>query len=126
MKGKNAAYPEAMDELKEKEELSKQVELRQNKYFNNRVEQDHRFPCAIDKTRNGISLVQHSSTNIQGIWGDEYAPPLDNVRVKKGDVLARTEYARSNFWSSGITRADCKDCSVLTKFCNTTVDATFS
>ena len=37
MKGKNAAYPKAIDELKEKEELSKQVELRQNKYLNNRT-----------------------------------------------------------------------------------------
>jgi len=35
---KNAAYPKAVDELKEKEELSEQVELRQNKYLNNRVE----------------------------------------------------------------------------------------
>lgn len=40
---KNAAYPKAIDELKEKEELPEQVELRQNKYLNNIVEQDHRF-----------------------------------------------------------------------------------
>ena len=35
MKGKNAAYPKAVDELKEKEELFLKVELRQNKYLNN-------------------------------------------------------------------------------------------
>ena len=35
--------PKAMDELKEKEELSEQVELRQNKYLNNMVEPHHRF-----------------------------------------------------------------------------------
>ncbi len=40
---KNAAYPKAMDELKEKKELSESVELRPKKYLNNRVEQDHRF-----------------------------------------------------------------------------------
>ncbi len=40
---KNAAYPKAIDELKEKEELPEQVELRQNKHLNNRIEQDHRF-----------------------------------------------------------------------------------
>lgn len=39
---KNAAYPKAIDELKEKEELPKKAELRQNKYLNNIVEQDHR------------------------------------------------------------------------------------
>lgn len=35
---KNAAYPKAIDELKEKEDLSAEVELRQNKYLNNRIE----------------------------------------------------------------------------------------
>ena len=39
---KNAAYPKAIDELKAKEELPESVELRQNKYLNNIVEQDHR------------------------------------------------------------------------------------
>ena len=38
MKGKNAAYPKAIDELKEKEELAQSVELRQSKYLNNIVE----------------------------------------------------------------------------------------
>lgn len=35
---KNAAYPKAMDELKAKKELPKQVKLRQKKYLNNIVE----------------------------------------------------------------------------------------
>lgn len=35
---KNAAYPKAIDELKAKKELSERVDLRQNKYLNNRVE----------------------------------------------------------------------------------------
>lgn len=39
---KNAAYPKAIDELKEKKQLPKQVKLRQKKYLNNIVEQDHR------------------------------------------------------------------------------------
>lgn len=38
---KNAAYPKAIDELKAKEELPEKVELRQKKYLNNIVEQDH-------------------------------------------------------------------------------------
>jgi len=32
---KNAAYPKAIDEMKASVELSKSVELRQNKYLNN-------------------------------------------------------------------------------------------
>lgn len=39
----DAAYPKAIDELKAKKELSEDVELRQNKYLNNRIDQNHRF-----------------------------------------------------------------------------------
>lgn len=39
---KNAAYPKAINELKAKKELSQKVKLRQKKYLNNIVEQDHR------------------------------------------------------------------------------------
>ena len=39
IKGKNAAYPKAIDELKTEKELPLSVELWQNKYLNNRVEQ---------------------------------------------------------------------------------------
>ena len=39
---KNAVYPKAINELKADEELPKKVKLRQKKYLNNVVEQDHR------------------------------------------------------------------------------------
>lgn len=39
---KNAAYPKAIKEFKADEELPQKVELRQKKYLNNTVEQDHR------------------------------------------------------------------------------------
>ena len=35
MKGKNAALPKAIDEMKAESELPLSVELRQNKYLNN-------------------------------------------------------------------------------------------
>lgn len=40
---KNAAYPLAIDELKTEKTLDPTCKLRQNKYLNNLVEQDHRF-----------------------------------------------------------------------------------
>jgi transposase, IS6 family len=40
---KNAAYPPAMEDLKEAKLLPIETELRQVKYLNNRIEQDHRF-----------------------------------------------------------------------------------
>ena len=39
---KNATYPVAMDAFKEEETIAQETELRQNKYLNNIVEQDHR------------------------------------------------------------------------------------
>ena len=39
---KNAAYPPAFEDLKEEKLVEKDCELRQVKYLNNRVEQDHR------------------------------------------------------------------------------------
>lgn len=38
----NAAYPPAVEDLKANEQLPETTELRQVKYLNNRVEQDHR------------------------------------------------------------------------------------
>nr|MBD3885496.1 DDE-type integrase/transposase/recombinase [Phormidium tenue FACHB-886] len=39
---KNAAYPVAIDELREDQTLKAETELRQSKYLNNIVEQDYR------------------------------------------------------------------------------------
>jgi len=40
---KNPAYPVAMEELKEEKKISEGIQIRQVKYLNNIVEQDHRF-----------------------------------------------------------------------------------
>ena len=58
---KNAAYPKAIDEMKAESELSVSVELRQNKYLNNRIELSASIYQTIDSSGDGISLVQHSS-----------------------------------------------------------------
>ena len=63
---KNAAYPKAMDELKEEKELSKEVELRQNKYLNNRIEQDHRFIKRLVKPGMGFGSFNTARRTIKG------------------------------------------------------------
>jgi transposase-like protein len=40
---KNPAYPVAIEELKEERQVPKDIRIRQIKYLNNIVEQDHRF-----------------------------------------------------------------------------------
>ena len=54
---KNAAYPKAIDELKEKEELSEQVELRQNKYLNNIASARPPLDKTISQAWDGIWII---------------------------------------------------------------------
>lgn len=55
---KNAAYPVAMDELKQDKTFKAETELRQSKYLNNIIEQDHRNVKRTDcETDDGISIV---------------------------------------------------------------------
>ncbi len=64
---KNAAYPTAVDALKNKQTLSKTVELRQNKYLNNAVEQDHRNLKRIVKPMMGFQSFNTARRTLQGI-----------------------------------------------------------
>ena len=63
---KSAAYPKAIDELKAKEELSEQMELRQNKYLNNIVEQDHRAIKRLVKPGMGFGSCNTAQRAIKG------------------------------------------------------------
>ena len=46
---KNAAYPAAIEALQEDETIEKETELRQSKYLNNVVEQDHRNMALLNR-----------------------------------------------------------------------------
>ena len=63
---KNAAYPKAIDQMKAKEELSERVELRQNKYLNNPIEQDHRFIKRLTKPGMGFHSFNTARRTIRG------------------------------------------------------------
>jgi IS6 family transposase len=60
---KNAAYPKAIGELKAAGVLSQHVELRQEKYLNNLIEQDHRAHQTVDEAGDGLFLVRDSVAN---------------------------------------------------------------
>lgn len=63
---KNAAYPKAIDELKAKEQLLQKVELRQKKYLNNIVEQDHRGIKRLVKPGMGFGSFNTARRTIKG------------------------------------------------------------
>jgi len=60
---RNAAYPKAIDELKASGALPESVELRQVKYLNNLIEQDHRFIKRLTKPGMGFFSSEKSSKN---------------------------------------------------------------
>lgn len=69
---KNAAYPVAMETLKVEESIAIEIELRQSKYLNNVIEQDHRNIKRILKPMMGNKSVQHGKTNLERNCSDEY------------------------------------------------------
>ncbi len=97
---KNAAYPPAIEELKQEGILSTKCELRQKKYLNNIVEQDHRFPKKLAKYK---SYFQYFHTAWRTLRGYEIMNVIRKGQVKniaKGEVLQQRDFIHSLF---GIT-----------------------
>ncbi|MBD1997338.1 IS6 family transposase [Leptolyngbya sp. FACHB-541] len=64
---KNAAYPVAVDELKQDKTLKAETELRQSKYLNNIIEQDHRNVKRIVKPMMGFRSFNTARRTLRGI-----------------------------------------------------------
>lgn len=69
---KNPAYPIAIEQLKKEKSIPDGMQLRQQKYLNNIVEQDH---CFIKKRVRSMLIknVSNSQTDYQWSRGDAYA-----------------------------------------------------
>ena len=89
---KNAAYPKAIAQMKASVEFPVSVELRQNKYLNNQVEQDHRFIKRLTKPRMGFHSFNTARRTLRGIEAMNMLRKGQVMGVEKGDVLARTEF----------------------------------
>jgi len=94
---KNAAIPKAIDELKEKKELSKGVELRQNKYLNNRIEQDHRFIKRLVKPGMGFGSFNTARRTIKGYEIMHMLRKGQVKKVEKGAVRERVKFIAGIF-----------------------------
>jgi IS6 family transposase len=64
---KNAAYPPAIAELQREKKLSKHTNIRQIKYLNNMVEQDHRFIKKLVRPMLGFQSFRTASRTLKGI-----------------------------------------------------------
>jgi len=94
---KNAAYPPAVDHLKADEQLPQTTQLRQVKYLNNRVEQDHRFIKRLTKPGMGFSSFNTARRTIRGLEAMNMLRKGQVEAVDKGDVRSQIEFVSQVF-----------------------------
>ncbi|MUL39077.1 IS6 family transposase [Gloeocapsopsis dulcis] len=94
---RNPAYPKAVEQLKEKEELQKLVELRQNKYLNNIVEQDHRGIKRLVKPGMGFKSFNTARRTIKGYEIMQMLRKGQVKKVAKGAVTERVQFIAEIF-----------------------------
>ncbi len=89
---KNAAYPKAIADLKAMGILSENVELRQVKYLNNIVEQDHRFIKRLVKPGLGFFSFETAWRTLQGYEAMHMMRKGQIQGVDKGDVMGQVVF----------------------------------
>ena len=94
---KNAAYPKAIADLKAIGVLPESVELRQVKYLNNLVEQDHRFIKRLVKPGLGFFSVETAGRTLQGYEGMNMIRKGQMHGVVKGDITSQVTFIASLF-----------------------------
>ena len=94
---KNAAYPKATAELKAVGILPEQVELRQVKYLNNLIEQDHRFIKRLVKPGMGFFSLETAWRTLQGYEVMHMIRKGQMRGVGKGDILGQVAFISGLF-----------------------------
>jgi IS6 family transposase len=94
---KNAASPKAFNTLQAEEHLPANCELRQVKYLNNLIEQDHRFIKRLTKPGMGFFLVETAWRTLQGFEVMNMIRKGQVKNVDKGDILGQVALVSSLF-----------------------------
>lgn len=94
---KNVVYPKAVDKLKTKKKLPKKVELRQEKYLNNIVEQDHRGIKLLVKPGMGFGSFNTVRRTIKGYKIVNMMRKGQIQGVTKGAVKERVKFINQIF-----------------------------
>ena len=123
---KNAAYPKAIADLKAAGVLPQHVELRQVKYLNNLIEQDHRFIKRLTKPGMGFFTFATAWRTLQGY-------EIMNI-LRKGQVqgVAKEMSEGRSHWFPRCLEWPCKKdgeeqphpVSFFAISCNTTINST--
>jgi transposase, IS6 family len=94
---KNAAYPKAFNELKIAGRLPQSCELRQVKYLNNLIEQDHRFIKRLTKPGMGFFSFETAWRTLQGFEIMNCMRKGQLQGVDKGDVRGQVALVATLF-----------------------------
>jgi IS6 family transposase len=94
---KNAAYPPAVKQLKKQKVLNKDSELRQVKYLNNLIEQDHRFIKRLVKPGLGFKSFHTARRTIQGYEMMNVIRKGQINSLKKGDIIGQKKFIEPLF-----------------------------
>jgi transposase, IS6 family len=94
---KNAAYPKALHELKAAGVLATSCELRQSKYLNNLVEQDHRFLKRLVKPGWSFFSFETARKTLQGYEVMNMMRKGQIQGVKRGDSLRQAIFIAELF-----------------------------
>ncbi|WP_242043406.1 IS6 family transposase [Leptolyngbya sp. FACHB-671] len=94
---KNAAYSVAIEALKEDETLAETTELRQVKYSNNVVEQDHRNIKRITRPMMGFKSFNSARRTLRGIEAMSMIRKGQVKGVKPGDSVSGVKFIEAIF-----------------------------
>ncbi len=94
---KNAAYPKAFKELKAERVMPDSCELRQSKYLNNLIEQDHRFIKWLVKPGMGFFSFETAWRTLQGYEAMNMLRKGQIHNIEKGDSMKQVAFIASLF-----------------------------
>ncbi len=94
---KNTAYPVAMETLKEEETLTETTKLRQVKYLNNVVEQDHRNIKRITRPMMGFKSFNSARRTLKGIEAMNMIRKGQVKGVEQGSSVSQARFIESIF-----------------------------
>jgi transposase, IS6 family len=94
---KNPAYPSALKDLKAEETMPEATELRQVKYLNNLIEQDHRFIKRRTNPGIGFGSFNIARRTIQGYEAMNMIRKGQIKGIEKGDVMGQISFIQEIF-----------------------------
>jgi transposase-like protein len=94
---KNAAYPVAIETLKGDETLAAETELRQSKYMNNVIEQDHRNIKRLTKPMMGFGSFNTARQTLRGIEAMSMIRKGQVKGISRGDSVSQAKLIEELF-----------------------------